>query len=135
MEIKLTENKDLEAKIIKYLKELEKGEISSKISNKKKNLLLSKKNEYEKLEKGQIDYQELAELVEQEEKNSVLSEIKIIEEKKEDLINDIKEKLITEEGVKQNIAVEIRPGTGGTEAALFARDLYRMYCRFSESKG
>ena len=31
--------------------------------------------------------------------------------------------------------VEIRAGTGGDEAALFAGDLYRMYCRYAESKG
>ncbi len=31
--------------------------------------------------------------------------------------------------------VEIRAGTGGTEAALFAADLFRMYCRFAETSG
>ncbi len=31
--------------------------------------------------------------------------------------------------------VEIRAGTGGTEAALFAADLYRMYTRFAETSG
>jgi peptide chain release factor 1 len=31
--------------------------------------------------------------------------------------------------------VEIRAGTGGSEAALFAADLYRMYNRFAEAKG
>ena len=31
--------------------------------------------------------------------------------------------------------VEIRPGTGGDEAALFAADLYRMYTRFIERRG
>jgi peptide chain release factor 1 len=31
--------------------------------------------------------------------------------------------------------IEIRPGTGGDEAALFAGDLLRMYQRFAESKG
>lgn len=31
--------------------------------------------------------------------------------------------------------VEIRAGTGGTEAALFAADLYRMYSRFAETSG
>lgn len=31
--------------------------------------------------------------------------------------------------------VEIRAGTGGAEAALFAADLYRMYCRFAETSG
>ena len=31
--------------------------------------------------------------------------------------------------------IEIRPGTGGDEAALFAADLARMYQRFAESQG
>ena len=32
----------------------------------------------------------------------------------------------------KNIIVEVRAGTGGDEAALFANDLYRMYVRFAE---
>lgn len=36
---------------------------------------------------------------------------------------------------KKNVIVEIRAGTGGDEAALFAGDLFRMYARFAEMKG
>ncbi len=36
---------------------------------------------------------------------------------------------------KKDIIVEIRAGTGGEEAALFAGDLFRMYSRFAEKKG
>lgn len=36
---------------------------------------------------------------------------------------------------EKNIIMEIRAGTGGEEAALFAADLYRMYSRFAENKG
>jgi peptide chain release factor 1 len=35
----------------------------------------------------------------------------------------------------RNIIMEIRAGTGGDEAALFAADLFRMYSRFAERKG
>ncbi len=35
----------------------------------------------------------------------------------------------------RNAIMEIRAGTGGDEAALFARDLFKMYSRFIESKG
>lgn len=35
----------------------------------------------------------------------------------------------------KNAIVEIRGGTGGDEAALFAADLFRMYQKFAESKG
>ena len=34
----------------------------------------------------------------------------------------------------KNVVVEIRAGTGGDEASIFAGDLYRMYIKFSESK-
>ena len=34
----------------------------------------------------------------------------------------------------RNIIIEIRAGTGGDEAALFARDLFQMYAHFSESQ-
>jgi peptide chain release factor 1 len=36
---------------------------------------------------------------------------------------------------EKNVIVEIRGGTGGEEAALFAGDLYRMYTRFAERQG
>lgn len=35
----------------------------------------------------------------------------------------------------KNAIVEIRGGTGGDEAALFAGDLYKMYCKYCEAKG
>jgi peptide chain release factor 1 len=35
----------------------------------------------------------------------------------------------------KNVVLEIRAGTGGEEAALFAMDLYRMYSRFAERRG
>jgi peptide chain release factor 1 len=35
----------------------------------------------------------------------------------------------------KNIILEIRAGTGGDEAALFANDLFRMYTRFAEDRG
>jgi len=35
----------------------------------------------------------------------------------------------------RNTIVEIRAGAGGSESALFAADLYRMYCRYSEARG
>ena len=40
-----------------------------------------------------------------------------------------------EPGEDRDAIVEIRAGTGGTEAALFAADLYRMYSRFAEANG
>jgi peptide chain release factor 1 len=36
---------------------------------------------------------------------------------------------------ERNIYLEVRAGTGGDEAAIFAGDLYRMYSRYAESQG
>jgi peptide chain release factor 1 len=35
----------------------------------------------------------------------------------------------------RNTILEIRAGTGGDEASLFAAELFRMYCRFAENRG
>jgi peptide chain release factor 1 len=35
----------------------------------------------------------------------------------------------------RNTIIEIRAGAGGSESALFAADLYRMYCRYAEGQG
>jgi len=45
--------------------------------------------------------------------------------------------LLVEEDVEgsRNVIMEIRAGTGGEEAALFAADLFRMYARYGEKKG
>lgn len=37
--------------------------------------------------------------------------------------------------MNKNVIIEIRAGTGGEEAALFAADLFRMYARFAEKQG
>jgi peptide chain release factor 1 len=49
----------------------------------------------------------------------------------------LEEKLLegTDPDVDKDIIVEIRAGTGGEEAALFARDLFRMYDRFAAQHG
>ena len=132
MEKKLIENKELEEKIIAYL---EKIPLLSTISNKKKNLLSADKKEYEKIDISQKEYRELIKDVSEEEKRFIFDEIERLEEQKEKLIDRVKDRITTEEGIKQNVVVEIRPGTGGNEAGLFARDLYRMYYKFAESKG
>jgi peptide chain release factor 1 len=36
---------------------------------------------------------------------------------------------------QRNIVLEVRAGTGGDEAALFAGDLFRMYCRYADRQG
>jgi peptide chain release factor 1 len=46
---------------------------------------------------------------------------------------DIRRQLVPKDpNDEKNVIVEVRAGTGGDEAALFAADLYRMYVRFAE---
>ena len=54
----------------------------------------------------------------------------------ESLLNEIKVLLIPKDpNDEKNVVLEIRAGTGGDEAALFAGDLFRMYARFAERQG
>ncbi|CAG8509168.1 10672_t:CDS:2 [Racocetra fulgida] len=87
--------------------------------------------EYEEIKALQTEYQELISQETSFEGKSVLKvEIRELEKQKEELINQVKEKLIEftekEEG-ERGVLVEIRPGTGGKEAGLFTNDLYNMY--------
>ncbi len=59
-----------------------------------------------------------------------------LEAKVEPLKNEILKRMIpTDPTDSRNTVVEIRAGTGGDEASLFAADLYRMYCRYADGRG
>ena len=76
-----------------------------------------------------------------EEKDSALcalceEEIRTEKERKEKLEEELKILLLPrDENDDKNVIVEIRAGTGGEEAALFAGTLYRMYTMFAEAHG
>ena len=54
----------------------------------------------------------------------------------ETLEEEIKQLLIPADPQdEKDVVMEIRGGTGGDEAALFAGDLFRMYCKYFETKG
>lgn len=64
------------------------------------------------------------------------AELPELERRLPELKKDLQIALLPPEpGEDRDAIVEIRAGTGGTEAALFAADLYRMYCRFAEANG
>jgi len=68
--------------------------------------------------------------------NLVRDEIKRLEGRIEELLNDLKMMLLPKDSRdERNVIVEIRAGTGGDEAGLFAADLYRMYNRYAENHG
>jgi peptide chain release factor 1 len=62
-------------------------------------------------------------------------ELTELEPRREQLEHDLKLALLPpDRRDDRNVIVEIRGGTGGEEAALFAGDLYRMYSRYAEKK-
>jgi peptide chain release factor 1 len=63
-------------------------------------------------------------------------EIEELENQQEKLEEEIKWLLVPKDPEdSKNVVMEIRGGTGGDEASIFAGDLYRMYMRFFEKKG
>jgi peptide chain release factor 1 len=54
----------------------------------------------------------------------------------EELVEEIRLAMVeTDPADERDVIVEIRPGTGGDEAGLFAGDLYRMLTRYAERRG
>ena len=67
----------------------------------------------------------------------LLNEIELeeLEPKIDELEKAIKSMLVPKDPRdEKNVIVEVRAGTGGDEAALFAADLFRMYSRYAENK-
>jgi len=63
-------------------------------------------------------------------------ELRRTQERKQALELELQTLLLpTDPNDNSNIFLEIRAGTGGDEAALFAGDLFRMYSRYAESRG
>jgi len=63
-------------------------------------------------------------------------ELPQLEQEEQALLQSIKTLLVPRDpNDEKNIVLEIRAGTGGDEAGLFAADLFRMYARFAERQG
>jgi peptide chain release factor 1 len=64
------------------------------------------------------------------------AEIEDLQARHDRMLDELKELLVTDDDAAiTSVILEIRAGTGGDEAALFARDLYEMYLRYCERKG
>jgi peptide chain release factor 1 len=106
------EYKDLEKIVIKYKEYLN---ILSNIDSAKEVISTEKDEDFRDMAKGELD-----ELLPQKEAMEAL----------------LKEMLIpTDPDDSKNIIMEIRAGTGGDEAGIFAGDLFRMYQRFCANQG
>ena len=95
--------------------------------------LIDRINQLFKCEKEVKDLDELLISEDEEIKAEAINEKNILLEKKQKIEEEIKVLLIPKDiSDEKNAIVEIRAGTGGEEAALFASDLFRMYLKFSE---
>jgi len=89
--------------------------VISNIDSNKEILATEKDEEFRDMAKGELD-----ELLTKQEELEETIRLMLIPKDPED---------------SKNAIIEIRGGTGGDEAALFAGDLYRMYMRFCEKRG
>lgn len=111
----------------KYIKE--HGSLSKRV-NKYTQLTetLAKKRDAEGLLTQEGTDKELAEMARDE-----LGEL---EKQEESIMEEIKGLFITDDKTyAKNVIAEIRAGTGGGEAAIFAADLFRMYNKYAENQG
>ena len=139
-------NKTIEDLIDKHSL-LEKDLSSSKIDKK---LLAEKSKEYSDLneiiknakeyisfEKNKLDIQKILEDKNSDEELIKMAETELNDLKLEHINNEKKLRLFLlpkDEADKKNAIIEIRAGTGGLEASLFASDLFKMYEKISHKK-
>ena len=99
--------------------------------------IITKRNEYQRLLQNLAEAKEILDSENDPEMREMAKlEIDAIEPKIEPLEEEIKLLLIPADPEDaKNCIVEIRGGTGGDEAAIFAGDLFRMYTKFCENKG
>ncbi len=92
--------------------------------------------EYKKLDKELEENKELLRDKDEEIRALAKAEIAAIKEKLEKKERELKILLLPKDpNDEKNVILEIRAGTGGEEAALFAADLFKMYSKYAEAKG
>jgi len=98
------------------------------------NKIVSVYREFKEILKGIEESTELLQDSDPEIKNLAQDELADLNLKKDQLEDDLKKLLLPKDpNDEKNVIVEIRAGTGGEEAALFAGDLFRMYSRYAEN--
>lgn len=128
---------ELEAKLMNFneLGQQEFAALSKKRSDLEEMVALSKI--YLSLKLEEADMLEMIKSgLDNEMEKMAQDELRFNKEKIEDIEHQIKIALLPkDEADEKNVILEIRAGTGGDEAALFAAALFRMYQRYSEKKG
>lgn len=99
--------------------------------------LVNKFREYKKVKEGLEEARNLLrDKLDDEFRSLVQAELDELKEKEEKVQEELKVLLVPRDpNDEKNVIVEIRGGTGGEEAALFAANLYRMYSRYAERHG
>src|SRR6202048_404930 len=99
--------------------------------------MVAKYREWKEIERGlQGAEQLLVETDEAEMKQMAHDEEHALEARREIVERELKLLLIPKDpNDEKNVIVEIRAGTGGDEATLFAGEIFRMYSRYAESQG
>ncbi|MBN1975492.1 MAG: peptide chain release factor 1 [Sedimentisphaerales bacterium] len=103
----------------------------------KSKAVVSKYREYKKLTSQIAESQQILSDTSADEdlKNLAEEEVKQLEAKSNSLLEDITSTLVMADDMSiDSVIMEIRAGTGGDEAALFARDLYNMYTKYAETR-
>jgi peptide chain release factor 1 len=98
--------------------------------------IVEKYQEYKKLEKNRQGARELLSSADDAEiKELAQSELDEIEEKLPRIEQELKFLLLPKDpNDEKNVILEVRAGTGGDEATLFAAEILRMYARYAESQ-
>ncbi len=92
--------------------------------------------EWRKVEQEIVDNRQLMDENDEAMRELVKDELVSLRERKEALETKLKFLILPKDpNDAKNVIVEIRAGTGGDEAALFAAELSRMYSRYAESRG
>ena len=138
--------KTIEELINKHLnleKDLSSGEIDKKkFAEKSKeysdiNEIIEEAKKYLSFEKDKIELEKILNDQSSDEELKKMAEIELIDLKLKNESNEKKLKIFLlpkDEADKKNAIIEIRAGTGGLEASLFAADLFKMYEKVSSKK-
>ena len=92
--------------------------------------------EYKTLTRDITQTEELAASGDADMRELAQQELKSLTARRDALLTELKALLVPKDpNDEKNVVLEIRAGTGGDEAALFAAELFRMYSRYAERQG
>jgi peptide chain release factor 1 len=99
--------------------------------------IVNKHREFKRIERDLAGaHQMVVESEDAEMRHMAQEEEKLLATRKEQTERELKLLLLPHDPIDdKNIILEIRAGTGGDEAGIFAGDLFRMYSRYAESQG